>query len=164
MVTTAYLSYVLFLNIWSLVFQPGALYTPLRQTVFNIWWGFIPKDQCSVSDLYVITDLITNGPCYITQLISIVTSALSIHRLLSHTAPTATFDRRRRSSIKVLVANFGGICYTVVSVTHLVLITTYSQDSPMERGLFVAAMVNAVILPLVLSVFNPIVYLVCTPR
>ena len=163
LVTCFYLMYVFSLNTWSLVFRPGAFYTPLRQTVFNIapWWD--DGGRSTISICYLATDLLSNGPCYLSQLVSIATSALSINHLLSPSAPTATLDRRRSSSVKVLIANFGGICYTLLSILHLALISRYCPICSLDKGVFAYAMVNASVLPLVLSVFNPVVYLFFTP-
>ena len=110
--------------------------------------------------------LIYTWPCILCQICSVVTSLLTIQHLASlRKTPTSLVARTAaistRSSMKILITNFGSVvnnALTMVCVT--IAPTSYEGNEDAATMMFI----TTVLAPVLLSCFNPVVFIMFTPK
>ena len=105
------------------------------------------------------------GPCLVCIIISVVTSLLTVLHLVRELRdPTAIQLRRHghKSSLKIILTNFASILFVTFycSVTVIAAMQPPSKRSKTDCILY---FLYSNVVPVGLSVFNPIVFVVFTP-
>ena len=134
-------------------FHSDSVYHVNKQLVVNILG--LQNNKQFVPIIYVF-------PSVICQFISVFTSLLTIHHLWNvGREPIAEQSAiSRKSSLKILVTNFGSIVSSIAMVSSMAFV--FSGD----YGYYITSVVQfftVVLAPVLLSCFNPIVFIVFTP-
>jgi hypothetical protein len=109
-------------------------------------------------DSLFLTILVYTWPLLLSQILSIVASLLTILHLCKRKAiAEQTAMISKKSSLKILLTNFGSIFNNIAMVSSMV--------APEESGTSSKAQfVTTVLTPVLLSCFNPIVFIALTPE
>ena len=114
-----------------------------------------------VEKLY-LTILITTWPSILCQIVSVITSMLTIQHLLHlRKNPVSAGERpaiSTKSSLKILITNFGSVMNNVFMV--ICMVSTTKTNGLSDFFLFITSVVG----PVLLSCFNPIVFIMFTPK
>ena len=104
--------------------------------------------------------------CIICQIASVVTSLFTVQLLCNIRKNPVTTEAGSatvsiRSSVKILITNFGSVLNTIVMVTCMIFA---SKREMHNRSTSVSLFITAVLAPVLLSCFNPIVFILFTPN
>ena len=106
-------------------------------------------------------------PCILCQVVSVFTSLLTIRHLsnirknpVSTKAGSAAISIR--SSIKILITNFSSVLNSIVMVACMCI--TFAQGKKGGTQSDVLLFITSVLAPVLLSCFNPIVFITFTPK
>lgn len=144
-----------------IMFDDTTMYFSQLQTTNNIM--FFNHDFSEGSTMALFT-----WPSLAAQIMSLVVSVFTVHHLYKG-AKTPLSERSRsngrRSSVKILIQNLGGVVLSVTMIYYYshTLGGSVTEEAHNLSNIYFTFMFNVVI-PCVLSCFNPAVFIVFTPR
>ena len=124
------------------------------------------KHHFGITEGLYLVILVYTWPSLISQVVSVVTSLLTIQHLcnirknpVSVEAGSATVSFR--SSVKILITNFGSVLNNILMIACMISTPRIFSDT--ESGL-VSLFLTTVLAPVLMSCFNPVVFILFTPK
>ena len=159
-----YLMYVLVV-LFVIMFHEKAMYFSQLQTTNNVY--FVGADFSEGA-----TFALFSWPCLAAQIISLVVSVFtitSLYKTLGHSAARVSRDNGRRSSIKILIQNTGGIAMSLCMLYYYFHAPDEETGSAGHGGskemmVIYFSFAFTVFLPTFLSTFNPVIFILFTPK
>jgi hypothetical protein len=146
------------------VFFGQRQYVRFYGVISNVWVGrnyAIFGHDIQIAELYLMTDMI----CILTNIAAVIASILTIIQLLkSYFKPLSTESQRKgvRGSVKILISQTGSMI-TLVSMWTMM---TMNNDSMSTDKVEIKVLVFcfSVVIPVICSTLNPLIYLIFTPE
>ena len=112
--------------------------------------------------------LVSTWPSILCQIVSVLTSILTIRHLWNVRKKPVSGDQRSalstKSSLKILVTNFGSVLSNTLMVICLVSARRTSEPDSSDELPSIFMFITAVTSPVLLSCLNPIVFILFTPK
>ena len=123
------------------------------------------KHHFGITEGLYLVILVYTWPSLISQVVSVFTSLLTIRHLCNiRKNPVSAVARRTvsfRSSVKILITNFGSVLNNILMIACMISTPRIFSDT--ESGL-VSLFLTTVLAPVLMSCFNPVVFILFTPK